>query len=196
VLSTDAVFGGDVTLVQVGHTSSVAAGASYTQPVNGVVMPASTAPGNYFLIVRTDVGISITESNETNNDLAVPIIVTRPDLVPTNLTAPATAAHGQAINVSWTITNQGIGPAAGGWADRLLLSSNSTFDSGDVTLVQVGHTGGLAAGSSYTQPVNGVVIPFGTLPGDYFLIIRTDFGGVIAELNETNNDLAVPITIT
>src|SRR5436853_5131028 len=72
-----------------------------------------------------------------------------PDLVPTGVTAPASATTQQALTASWTVQNQGANDATGSWRDHLWLSSDAVLG-GDTNLGFVDH-GGLTAGSSYTS---------------------------------------------
>src|SRR6266404_4300318 len=122
-----------------------------------------------------------------------------PDLVPTALTPPASAVAGQSISITWTVTNQGGDPANPNWWDRLYLSTDNVI-SGDDTVIQDNngdaiHTSTLAAGASYDN-TETVSLPGGLSPGTYYVIVRTDVNSSVAESNESNNDLAAPITIT
>ncbi|MGH7787060.1 MAG: CARDB domain-containing protein, partial [Candidatus Binatia bacterium] len=195
-LSTDNTLGGgDVLIATPTHSGGLAAGASYsdTQPFG---IPGATTPGSYFLIVQTDADNNVAESNEGNQTLAAAITITKADLTPTVLTAPASAAPGGTISVSWTVLNQGDGAAVGGpnWRDFIWLSTDNTLGGGDVLISTPTHSGGLAAGASYsdTQPFG---IPGGTTPGNYFLIVQTDADNNVAESNEANQTLATAITI-
>lgn len=69
---------------------AVAPGGSYSQ-THTVNLPQVPA-GSYYLILRVDDSGNVYESNEANNEWAVGIGLTTPDLVPTALTAPASAA--------------------------------------------------------------------------------------------------------
>src|SRR5262249_218756 len=40
-----------------------------------------------------------------------------------------------------------------------------------------------------------IVVPVGTTPGDYFVLVRADAFGVDAELDESNNVAAAPLTV-
>jgi hypothetical protein len=130
----------------------------------------------------------------TNSPTATPA---PPDLVPMSLNVPPSAATGQQINISWNVVNQGSGPANPVWLDRIVLSSNNTYEPGvDFQLIQKSQLNPVASGASYIGGGELVTVPANTVPGNYFLVLRVDAGFNEAETNEANNDLAVPITIT
>jgi hypothetical protein len=199
-LSTDAVLdSGDIDLTDLYHSGALApSGATYSNSTS-LTIPGSTAPGSYYLIVVTDSYGYIPESNETNNTLAVPITITKPDLVPTVLTPPASGVAGQSISVSYTVANQGDGSAVspnGYRYDSIYLSTDAVWDGGDIDLGDLYQSGALAPlGATYSNTVS-VPIPGGTAPGSYYLIVVTDSYGWIPESNESNNTLAVAITVT
>jgi len=201
-LSTDTVISNDDTIIQDNngdaiHTTALAAGGSYNNSET-VPLPGNLSPGTYYVIVRTDVNTSVAESNESNNDLAVPITITQPDLVPTALTPPNSALAGQSITIAWTVTDQGNGAASPNWWDRLYLSTDTVI-SNDDTIIQDNngdaiHTTALAAGASYNNSET-VPLPGNLSPGTYYVIVRTDVNTTVPESNESNNDLAAPIAI-
>jgi len=169
----------------------LAARASYTQVKNASVpdVPA----GNYYLVVWADAGGVLGEDRDDNNQRAIPIRITAPDLTPTALTAPAAAPAGQPVSVSWTVKNQGTGATVGAWSDDLLLSATPTCCSGAISLMRTPHTA-LSAGAAYSQ-TRSVTLPR-VAPGSYYLIVRADAAGVLHEADETNNERAIPITVT
>jgi len=124
----------------------------------------------------------------------VAITVTKADLTPTALTPPAAGVAGSDMSVTWTIKNQGDGDAFGSWRDFFYLSTDAILDGGDVLLATPSHSGGLAAGSSYspTQPIG---IPANTAPGSYFLIVQTDADNNVPESNEGNQTMAVAFSV-
>jgi cysteine-rich repeat protein len=117
------------------------------------------------------------------------------DLVPTAFTAPATIYAGQAISASWTVTNQGVGGVGTDWNDYVYRSNDAVLDGGDTLLAAQPHFGGLAASASYDGNKT-FSIAASTAPGSYYLIVRADADGGAPETDETNNTLAIPITVT
>jgi subtilase family serine protease len=182
---------GATPLTSVSVSPGTPAGASYTQ-TQTVTIP-NVAAGGYYLIISTDAGNTRAETNEGNNQLAQALAVTTPDLMPTGLTAPPAVSPQQAVSVSWTVKNQGTGPAVGPWTDTLYISPNSSCCANATILKSVSPAPGTAAGATYTQ-TQTVTIP--SLPvGPYVLFIRVDANGTLHEAGETNNDLSRPIRV-
>jgi subtilase family serine protease len=99
----------------------------------------------------------------------------------------------QAVSVSWTVKNQGTGPAVSPWTDTLYISPNSSCCANATSLKSVSPAPGTAAGATYTQ-TQTVTIP--NLPvGAYVLFIKVDANGTLYEAGETNNDLSRPIRV-
>ena len=136
-----------------------------------VKIPGTAADLQYLLVVA-DASRAFLETDETNNVQAIPITLAAPDLVLTDATTPSTAAWGQTIPVSWTVTNQGDYPAyADYWYDYVYISSNAVYDS--YSDAQIGYATiqdplPLAPGASYTVSASVKVLP--TQAGDQYLI--------------------------
>lgn len=75
LLSADAALGSDTFLGDLAHSSNLAAGGSYAD-MRDVTIPAGQAPGNYFILIQTDLFNQVSEEVETDNVLAQPITVT------------------------------------------------------------------------------------------------------------------------
>ncbi|HEX8112507.1 MAG TPA: CARDB domain-containing protein [Kofleriaceae bacterium] len=217
-LSTDATLSTEDTFIAEyarPDNFTLAAGASYTASAS-IHVPA-VAAGSYYLILVTDgYGNRVPESNDTNNTIAVPITVGQADLVVSSLTGvPAQAAAQQLVPVSWTVTNQATAGAASGsfvpcctqtdhgsyqynniWFDRFFLSTDATLSAGDTFIGEYARPDNftLAAGASYTASAN-VQLP-AVAQGNYYIILVTDaYGNRVPESDETNNTIAIPITV-
>src|SRR5262249_47588196 len=152
-------------------------------------------PGNYFLGAIADVDGEVAEGNETNNAASTPIIIGKPDLVVTALTAPTMAGAGLTITVNSTVKNQpsaAVSAAASTLA--FYLSTDATFDLGDVKLSTTRAIGVLAKDAT-SAGATTLTIPADTDPGPHFLIAVADDAGVVDESNESNNTRSVPIAI-
>jgi subtilase family serine protease len=57
------------------HTAALAPGASYSDS-SSISVPTNRPPGNYFLIIQTDSGGTVPESDETNNTTSTPFTLT------------------------------------------------------------------------------------------------------------------------
>ena len=80
------------------------------------------------IAATTDVGQTVNEAGRYSNntlDSAV-FATTHPDLVPSQLQAPASIVSGQNLTVNWTTTNTGTGPAIPGWTETVTLARRQT----------------------------------------------------------------------
>ncbi|MBW4615047.1 MAG: hypothetical protein KME21_17585 [Desmonostoc vinosum HA7617-LM4] len=176
----------------------LAAGASYTISKD-IGLPQNRA-GNQYLLFRADASNFQSESNKTNNILAKAINISAPDLVVTSANTPISILSGEAINVSWTVTNQGIVSALSGWYTSVYISDDEFLDDSDISLFGYSPTSPtplLAAGASYTVSKD-IFIPYtktGEKIGDRYLLFVANQGNIPGESDTTNNVLAKPITI-
>src|SRR5262249_34480908 len=171
----------------------LAVGGTYTQNVS-VTLPldASLSEGTYFLFVLTDVLNEQPEDNESNNRIVSgPLALTLPplpDLVVSDITAPAEAFSNQSVQVSWVLTNQGTSAASGTWTDKVFLSPDNQ-SGGDSLLGSFDFTGTIAPGQSLTR-TQTVFIPF-ELSGQRFFVVQTDAGNAIFEHAQDGNNVTV-----
>ncbi|GAB4015093.1 hypothetical protein GCM10028808_39480 [Spirosoma migulaei] len=164
-----------------------------------VTIPASTTEGTYYLFVRTDATDQIYESpGEQDNvaRLSTPVRVVLPDLIPTLLTAPASATSDQTIAVQWKVKNDSrAGIYNTNWKDKLYLSTNSTFEPAtDRLLTSVSANQLLAYGSEYTKQIS-TALPTG-ISGTYFLLLVSDADSNLVEKSKTNNVRSFSFAIT
>ena len=95
------------------HIGFLAPGGSYTR-TGHIVLPDGLA-GTTYAFVETGGPFEFVYTTN-NSRVSGPIevrLTTPPDLVVSAIVAPATAAEGSAIDVTWTVTNQGPGEANG-----------------------------------------------------------------------------------
>ncbi len=158
-----------------------------------VIIPPGTTPGLYSVIAVADVNGVVAESVETNNTRnTTALIDIGPDLTVTALTAPSSATAGTSITASDTTTNQG-GDTAPGSGTSYFLSTNTSFDTGDLFLAtrQVVSLGpGMSQAGSVTFS-----IPASTAAGTYYIVAKSDGENAILEAHETNNTRAKSISI-
>jgi len=157
----------------------LAAGSNYTQAVQ-VTLPLdqSHSPGAYYVIVETDYGKTQDESNEANNtrasaalSLTLPAL---PDLAVTNIVAPAIALPGQAMTVSWAVTNSGSTNVSGVWNETVYLGTNSVI-SNALPIALFTFTNTLAAGGSIVR-TQRVTVPMDGPAGNLRLLVEVDSG--------------------
>ena len=166
---------------------------SYTY-TRDIQVDGRTAGGTKYVLLVTDRYKSQFETDETNNVLAVPIQIAVPDLTISAI-SPNQAAVGQAINVSWTVTNSGDVPTLSGWRDYAYLSLDPFFGSGDQNVDSFYHGDSVASGGSYTVD-RTVTIPGNTSTQWRYLLIVADGSQDLGETNESNNVVALPLSLS
>ncbi|MGO9444526.1 MAG: hypothetical protein ACLPXB_07085, partial [Thiobacillaceae bacterium] len=187
---------------------------------NFITIP-TIGSGSYYLILHVDafgtqpVG-QIWETNETNNYAVVPLHIFEPELVPTNIIAPALVSSREPLQLGWNIVNEGDGVATNlngslyfQWADALYLSTNQQVNPSSIMLGdyyfynfsgESYYEGNyfdwrtpLLPGQAMTN-LQEVIIP--NVPaGDYFLVLDVDALNSIDEVSRANNVLAKPISL-
>jgi hypothetical protein len=118
----------------------------------------------------------------------------QPDLVTQGQSVtPLSVQDGQTATASCNVVNQGTA-AAGASNLKYYLSSNNTYDAGDVLLA----TDAVAAlnASASAAVSETVTIPAGTSPGTYYILFVADADAQVAETSETNNTGSAQLTIT
>ena len=120
--------------------------------------------------------------------------VAYPDLVPTlySLTPNATSAA-NSIFASARVDNLGVGQSVINTRAAYYLSTDNILDAGDELL-----------GSDDVEPLlpgtgtpedETLDIPAWASPGNYYIIYQADYKGELAESNEANNTVFLPLTI-
>ncbi|MBW4676963.1 MAG: type I secretion C-terminal target domain-containing protein [Desmonostoc geniculatum HA4340-LM1] len=180
-----------------GNNTPLASGGSYTATQN-IYIDSNIATGDRYLLFVTDRSNDQGESNDDNNVFAQAITINRldVDLEVTGVEAPTTVAIGEAITLSWTVTNQGtVSTLRNEWSDIVYISDDQFLDEGDryITVDSIRANDGLGSLGSYTILKN-VFIPT-TEVGDRYLLFVTDRNNNQGETNETNNIFAQAITI-
>ena len=188
-LSTDGVLNGNDLLLLTQSGSPLAAGASYTRNAN-VTLPLnnSLTAGTYHVLIQTDAQNVQLEQNESNNLVDVALDLSFPplaELAVTNIVVPESGLAGRTIQLSWTVTNSGGLAAIGNWSDQVYLSGDAVAG-GDTFLGSFFYSGNsLNPGGSVTRTELVALPQFVT--GNQWLVVRTDVGNAVFELNEINN---------
>jgi hypothetical protein len=157
--------------------------------------------GDFYFFVKTDWNGQVFENGAIGNNLgvtptAVHVNLTPPpDLEIASATLPATAVAGHSFTFSYTVTNAGAGDTPNySWTDAVYLSPTAAFDASTaIRLTTQFHQGGLVKGASYTNTAT-ISVP-GELEGPYYLLIDTDSGAAVFELDKANNWGASPTTM-
>jgi hypothetical protein len=182
------------------HQGALAPGSSYTG--SGTVTLPIGVSGSFYFLVDTDSKGQVFENGATANNVGATAttetvnLTPPPDLEVTSVTAPATALAGHGITFSYSVSNAGAnGTPNDTWNDSFYLSPTSAFDSSTaIFLGQEAHQGTLDAGAGYDVHNVTETLPNG-LSGMYYLLVDTDSGNAVFELDKSNNIAASPGTI-
>jgi subtilase family serine protease len=182
-LSRDAVLDtGDVVLGS-RAVPGLAGGGNHSTTTT-VTVPASTTPGDYFVIALADADHVVVEADETNNT-AVKAIRIGTDMVVSALTVPAKGGAGLPISVSDTTRNQGGGTTPASTTTRFYLSLDTELSPDDVAIGS--RTVPVLASNAFSTVTSSLTIPAGTGAGTYHVIAVADAGGIATEIDERNN---------
>ena len=108
------------------------------------------------------------------------------DLVVTTVNPPAGLVMvGETNTITYTVLNQSAATVSGRWEDSVYLSADPTWDINDALLGKVTVARNLGPWESYSGSLTSQ-IP-GVLPGNYYVIVRTDIRNYIPESDEGNN---------
>ena len=156
-------------------------------------------PGTYQIIVQTDATNTQPELNENNNTDLTPVNLTLPplpDLVVSDITAPAQMFSNQDVDITWTLTNQGGADLTGSWTDFVFLSDDDTVGD-DQFFGSFNFSGTIAAGGSINR-TQTISVPF-NITGNHFVVVQTDVNNTVFEHDADNNNTTIddtPIDIT
>ena len=122
-------------------------------------------------------------------------ILQSPDLTISNLSAPASGEQGALVSFTFNLNNIGNAPVVGEYRVVAYLSTDPTWDTGDVEVGYI-NTGNTAQGT--IPNITGVLLIHDDVPGPglYYLIVVADAEDQIEELNETNNTSSIPFEVT
>jgi subtilase family serine protease len=160
------------------------------------------ASGPYYAVAFTDSSTPdrvFERDMEGNNDLVsetpVEISLSPPsDLQIVSITPPASGIIGETGEWRYVVTNAGTLSAVGEWYDTLYLSENQEWDIDDKRIGRILHEGDLEAGETYTGVLSSDIPA--VLPGDYYVIARTDILDDVRETDDTNNTACSAETMT
>lgn len=119
----------------------------------------------------------------------------QPDLTLTNLTMPASVAQGNVFNFNFDLKNIGNAAASGNFSIKSWLSTDQNLDASDYQNGSV-PTGNIGAGVTVPQVLGAMSVAPTVAAGQYYLILKVDTDGQIAESNEANNVLVSAGKIT
>ncbi len=166
-----------------------------------IQFPAQTIAGTYTFQVGPDILDLVGGAMDQNGDgtpgepndvfaLSVQLSSPSPDLTTDAVTVAATGSTGQAVPVTWRVTNQGSAPTGSlQWSDRVFLSADGKLDSSSIPLGTFTHTGALNPGDSYSQAEN-VALPLALATGSYTIFVQADVFGQVPEFLAQGHQVA------
>ena len=193
-LSTDGVYdSGDVTLATSAARAALSPSQTSVTSSATFTIPTTTKPGTYYILHRADATGVNTEVSETNNVKALQVtVLAKPDITVSGAKLSSTAPlAGTAISVNYTVTNKG-GADTGTFYNGFYLSTSATSIVGP--LLSVATVTSLAGGKS-AQLSRTITLPASTKAGIYYLFVRGDYNGKVAESDEGNNLVAAKLTV-
>ena len=152
-----------------------------------ITIPASLAPGTWYLGAIADDESAVAESDESNNtgySSAITLSRAVPDLEIISVTAPSIGTIGDTMSVNISLRNSG-GGAAGPFRVGLYFSANTLITVSD-QLAGSCASKGLAAGAPETCS-GTLTIPSSLSPGTWYLGAIVDDEGAVTESDESNN---------
>lgn len=198
-LSRDARFDASDKYLGYDGVSALAPGAISEESVTPMI-PATTHHGRWYLLAVADAASEVVETFESNNVAAVAIEVTVDD--PT-LDAPDLAAAtprldravveaGRKLDVTVAVGNLGTQPS-GPSRVKLYLSRDALHDASDAFLAYR-DLEALSVGAARELTAD-VRVPFASPDGPAFVLVIVDSERAIPERYESNNTIAIPVTI-
>ncbi len=190
-LSPDTIFTASAQLLATfTHQGILAPDSTYTK-TQQVTIP-DYIQGRFYLFAFTDAYNTVYEHAQENNnrlrsDSLTVFLTPPPDLVVTGVSGPGNVSNGETVTVSFTVENQGINPAAGGWVDRIYISPSPVFQGSSAYLLkEVPRYQSLPPGESYTTLTN-VIIP--KINGDAFYYVFSDGSMQVFEYDQEENNI-------
>lgn len=194
-LSSDRSFDGADTYLNYDAVDPLSSGAQSVETAN-LRVPGSTADGLYYVLFVADSTALIAETDEANV-FALPLLVgdyePRADLALEHVSIPDPEVRpGETLMVSGTVINAGFADAP---STRLVyyLSTDPVRDASDRQL-SYDSVDALAPGGSSPEDA-ALRVTTATPAGAYFLLFVLDADGVVVESDESNDVVAVPVTV-
>jgi len=199
-LSTNNVISASDTYIGQDFVASLAAGATGTETITFDPGSLGLSPGTYYVGYLIDANDQVNEWNELAEDnryvygSQVTVSENKPDLVPFlySLT-PNSVSPGQTVSTDARVENQGTAASTVNTKAGYYLSSNTSWDGGDVYLDE-NDVDPLAPGTG-TPETETFNIPNGTAPGTYYILYVADHTALVDESNEGNNVVYKQITV-
>ncbi len=139
-------------------------------------------------IASVRIALGVGAETAAIDNLAYITPVALPDLVVSEVSAPATAGVGTEVEVTYTVTNLGTVPAVGPWSERVDLSSDAGIGL-DTVLATFPVEGPLAPGAS-VEVTRRVTLPSG-VSGNRWMVVTVDSGDAVLETGTAANNVGI-----
>ncbi|MBY0468092.1 MAG: hypothetical protein K2Q07_03835, partial [Burkholderiaceae bacterium] len=179
-LATNADGSGVVVSGSFDHLGALSAGSGYDR--SGTLTLPQGLSGTFYVFVDTGAPYEFIYG-DNNRRLAGQVTVTvapSADLIVQSITAPAAANEGSAIQISWTVLNQGEAAATGNIGDLVQLVKSGDPSVVPLTLGYFNYAAGLEAGKFYTR-TERFVLP-AHIEGGWVVRVTTNVGSQVFEL--------------
>ncbi|EPR70575.1 CARDB domain-containing protein [Cyclobacterium qasimii] len=190
-LTKDSILTSDDIYLSNFFRSKLGAGENY-ETGRSVKIPEEIS-GEYFVYLWVDYSEKIAEDANKANNIAlkkINITVTpAPDLIITELQAPATVISGERFYIKYAIQNNGDGPTRFEWNDGFFLSTSPVLEKGAQNIGYKNVSKVLGVGETYRDSTL-VMVP-NNFSGNYYLITKADYQNKIFEGfngGEANNE--------
>lgn len=158
--------------------------------------------GNHSVTIRIDVGNTVVETSESDNNYTRIITITANNATAANLTldsnaaitAPAAVAVGEGIPLASGVLNNGLS-SAGSFIVRYWISTDTIiYSPGTVAFIGDATISSLGVGATATATFTGTMP--NVAPGSYYLVWYINPLGQVAESNPNDNFFFSPTKIT
>lgn len=191
-VSCPALAGGNINI-----TNVISAGADFAKAENFTV-PSGLAAGNYYVYVYTNPTKKVFEYPGTPQirRSALPINIQRPDAMVSSVSVPANAIGGTAINVNYSVLNNGPGAVFNHIRrDMVYISNFPSFEGSAQVIGTNTFTEDLPVGSEVLHSFS-YTLPPATTGVKYFYVV-TNYDSLFKETNHVNNtSIAAAVSVT
>jgi len=172
---------------------------------DGVIIPANTVPGSYYILAKADYDNQYTEPDETNNVTSLAITVAAAavndffvsDMI---LLTPVNQAGGKS-EISFNHRYKGNSVATIYPYYQIRLSADQDWSEDDVSITNPTYVYNSSFSLNDTietethTGTHALSIPSATVPGNYYILVKSDPGNGFQESNEDNNVGVLPVTV-